>query len=63
MELLTFEEVANIFKVDVDTIKCWVQRGQLPRYVLWKLPNSKRGTVRIIKSKLEEWQQNGCLQT
>ena len=63
MEFLTFKEVAEVFKVDELTVKSWVQRGQLPKFVLWKLPNSKRGTIRIIKSKLEEWQQNGCLQT
>ena len=61
MELLTFEEVADMFKVEENTIKSWIQRGQLPREVLWKLPGSKNGTTIIIKSKLEEWKQNGCL--
>ena len=62
MELLTFEEVADMFKVDPLTIRSWINRGQLPKWVLWKLPGARNGTTRIIKEKLEEWKQDGCLQ-
>ena len=60
MELLTLDEMAEFFDVKVNTVKSWVQRKVIPREVIFKV-GKKRGTVRFIKSKLEDW-INGSLQ-
>lgn len=62
IELLTDEELSKIFKVDKATIITWVHRKKIPGQAIFKLPNSKKGTRRFIKSKIEEW-INGGLQT
>ena len=64
MLLLTEEEVADLFRVKVSTIQTWTRQGKFPQEVFFKLPNSRRGIKRFIKTKLEEWiENNGCLQT
>lgn len=62
LELLTDTEVSELFKVEKETIITWVNRGKIPDKVMFKLPNTKKGTRRFIKSRLEDW-INGCLQT
>lgn len=61
MELLTYEDVADMFKVEVNTVKSWINRKQMPKSITIKI-GSKKGTIRFVKSKLEEWIKNGCLQ-
>lgn len=60
MELLTLDEMAEFFDVKVNTVKSWMQRKVIPGEVIFKV-GKKRGTVRFIKSKLEDW-INGSLQ-
>lgn len=62
VELLTDEEMSKIFKVDKATIVTWVHRKKIPDEAIFKLPFTKKGTRRFIKSKIEEW-INGGLQT
>lgn len=62
VELLTDEEMSRIFKVDKATIITWVHRKKIPDAAIFKLPCTKKGTRRFIKSKIEEW-INGSLQT
>ena len=59
-ELLTDVGLADMFKVSRSTVRSWQSRGQIPKEVTFKLPGTKRGTVRYIKSKVESW-INGCL--
>lgn len=54
-ELLTNEELAAIFKVKKETVRSWKNRNQIPEEVMFKLPGTKKGTVRFIKSKVYEW--------
>lgn len=61
MELLTYEDVAKMFGVKVNTIKSWLARKQIPKSVIFKI-GAKKGTVRFVKSKLEQWINDGCLQ-
>lgn len=61
MELLTYEDVAEMFQVEVNTIKGWLNRKHMPKSVTIKI-GKKKGTIRFVKSKLEEWINNGCLQ-
>lgn len=61
-ELLTNEELAGIFKVKKETVRSWKNRNQIPEEVMFKLPGTKKGTVRFIRSKVMEW-INGTLTT
>ena len=54
-ELLTDVELAEIFKVKKETIRSWKNRKQIPEEVMFKLPGTKKGTVRYIKEKVEMW--------
>lgn len=58
--LLNDEGLANVFSVSVNTVRSWKHRNQIPEQVIFKLPNTKKGTVRYIKSKVEDW-INGSL--
>ncbi len=62
IELLTDVEMSKIFKVEKQTIITWVNRGKIPKNAIFKLPGTKKGTIRFIKAKIEDW-INGCLQT
>ena len=62
LELLTAEDVAELFKVDKTTIRSWVHRKKFPDKVLFKIPGGKSTCIRFIKPKLEDW-INGSLQT
>lgn len=59
--LLNEEDLAKVFKVQPSTIRTWKNRKQIPEEVIFKLPDTKKGTVRFIKSKVEDW-VNGRLQ-
>ena len=61
IELLTTDEVAELFKVKENTIRAWVCREKFPKEVLFKLPG-KTACMRFIRDKLEDW-INGRLQT
>ena len=58
--LLTDVELAEYFKVKPKTIRTWKFRNQIPNEVIFKLPNTNKGTVRYIKSKVDAW-INGTL--
>ena len=63
-ELLTVEEVSDVFKVQPSTIQSWVTRGIIPEWVMFKVGEKKnRGTIRFIKNKLNDWILNGDIQT
>lgn len=62
MELLTIEDVAKFFSVSENTVKCWITRRKIPDGIIFKI-GKRKGTVRFIKSRLEEWVANGSLQT
>lgn len=55
MELLTMNEVSKIFKVENSTVRTWLNRNKIPPSVIFRLPDTKKGTVRFIKSELEDW--------
>ena len=54
MELLTIEDMAKFFDVKVNTVKCWVQNKTIPKEAIFKI-GKKRGTLRFIKSRVEDW--------
>lgn len=58
--LLTDKELAEFLKVNPNTIRGWKFRKQIPPEIIFKLPNTNKGTVRYIKSKVEAW-VNGTL--
>lgn len=49
--LLTIEEVAEIFKTKSSTIRSWIRRKDLPQNLIFKLG----GIVRIRKQLLEKF--------
>ena len=53
IELLTTDEVAELFKVQETTVRAWVCREKFPKEVLFKLPG-KTACMRFIKAKLFE---------
>ena len=53
--LLDDTDLADVFGVAVSTIRSWKTRGQIPKEVVFKLPGTKKGTIRYIKSKVESW--------
>ena len=53
--LLDENEMAELFKVQPTTIRTWKNRKKIPSEVMFKLPDTKKGTVRFIKSKVEDW--------
>jgi len=66
IELLTVAELSKVMKVKEDTIKTWVRRKQIPQSVIFKLDNTKKGTIRFIAEKVKLWlmgelKTNGCL--
>lgn len=63
MEALLLDEndMAKLFNVQPSTIRTWKRRKQIPQEVIFKLPGTEKGTVRFIKSKVEDW-VNGKLQ-
>lgn len=60
-ELLTDVGLADMFKVSRSTVRSWQSRGQIPKEVVFKLPGTKKGTIRYIKSKVCNW-INGTLE-
>ena len=60
IELLTTKEVSKLFKVEESTVRTWLNRNKIPEAAIFKLPDTKKGTTRFIKSKLEDW-ISGCL--
>ena len=57
MELLSIKESADLIRVKERTFRTWVNRGQIPDEVVFRIGN----TVRIKKAKFENWVENGGL--
>ena len=57
MELLSIKDASNILGVKESTFRTWINRKQIPVEVIFRIGN----TVRIIKSKFENWVVNGCI--
>ena len=57
MELLSIKESAELIRVKESTFRTWINRGQIPDYVVFRIGN----TVRIRKAKFEDWIENGGL--
>lgn len=57
MELLSIKDTANILGVKESTVRTWLNRGQIPVDVIFRIGN----TVRIIKPKFENWVTNGSI--
>lgn len=55
MELLSIKDISSILDVKESTIRTWIKRKQIPDNVIFRIGN----TVRIIKSKFENWVANG----
>ena len=53
--LLDENEMAELFKVKPTTIRTWKHRKKIPSEVMFKLPDTEKGTVRFIKSRVEDW--------
>ena len=61
MILMNLNDVAEMFKVSIHTVKSWLSNNKIPECCIFVLPNSNgRGTRRFIKSRMEDW-INGCL--
>ena len=58
--MITESEFSKIMKVKPDTIRTWVKRNKIPQDIIFKLPDTKRGTVRFIKDKVIKWITGGC---
>lgn len=57
MELLSIKDTASILGVKESTFRTWLNRGQIPDNIIFRIGN----TVRIIKPKFENWVVNGGL--
>ena len=55
MELLSVKDAASILSVKESTFRTWINRKQIPDCVIFRIGN----TVRIIKSKFENWINGG----
>lgn len=55
MELLSIKDTASILGVKESTFRTWLNRGQIPDNIIFRIGN----TVRIIKPKFENWVVNG----
>jgi excisionase family DNA binding protein len=51
--LLTAQEVADRYRLTVETILRWARRGDIPAI---RLPGTARGRLRFSESKLEAWE-------
>ena len=57
--LITDKEFAKLMKVSPMTIRTWVKRGKIPQKIIFKLPDTTKGTTRFIKDKVIEWITGG----
>lgn len=53
--VITELEFSRILKVKPNTIRTWVKRNKIPQEIIFKLPNTKKGTIRFIKEKAFNW--------
>lgn len=58
LQLLTIEEVGNLFNIKTSTIRTWIRRNVFPESCIVKLG----GNIRFREKYLEEWLNNGNLQ-
>lgn len=52
--LLNYKQMAKLFLVEESTVRNWVNKKQIPEDIIFKMPG-KKGAIRFIKPKLEEW--------
>ena len=57
--VITEQEFSKIMKVKPNTIRTWVKRGLIPQELIFKLPNTTKGTIRFIKDRVIEWITGG----
>lgn len=53
--LLDDNGLAEVFGVATSTVRSWKSRGQIPEQVIFKLPDTKKGTTRYIKERVNDW--------
>ena len=53
--LLDDTGLAEVFGVATSTVRSWKSRGQIPEKVIFKLQDTKRGTTRYIKERVDDW--------
>lgn len=51
MELLSIKETADLLKTKESTIRTWINRGQIPPELVFRIGN----TVRIRLEKFNKW--------
>jgi len=52
--LLNYEQMAELFSVNENTVRNWVSNKKIPSEAIFKLPG-KRSSIRFIRSKIEKW--------
>ena len=57
--VITEQEFGEILKVKPNTIRTWVKRGKIPQRIIFKLPNTTKGTIRFIKDEVIKWITGG----
>jgi hypothetical protein len=53
--LITEQEFSQIMKVRPNTIRTWVRRKKIPKDIIFKLPDTTKGTTRFIKDRVIKW--------
>ena len=57
--LITEQEFSQIMKVKPNTIRTWVRRNKIPKDIIFKLPDTTKGTTRFIKERVIKWITQG----
>ncbi len=59
MQLISIKETANLLQTKESTVRTWINRGQIPPELIFRIGN----TVRIRLEKFDKW-VNGdeCIQ-
>ena len=60
--LITDKEFAKLMKVTPMTIRTWVRRKKIPNEIIFKLPDTTKGTTRFIKDRVIQWITGGFVE-
>jgi excisionase family DNA binding protein len=57
MKLLSIREVADRLSTKESTVRTWINRGQIPEEIVFRIGN----TVRIREEKFNRWVNGECI--
>ena len=57
MKLLSIREVADKLATKESTVRTWINRGQIPEEIVFRIGN----TVRIREEKFNRWVNGECI--